>query len=33
MNREQGYQLPPVYHQLLRPGQFPQMKTSRDQNF
>ena len=23
MNREQGYQLPPIYHQLLLPEQFP----------
>ena len=33
MNREQGYQLPPIYHQLLLPGQFPRRKTSRDQDF
>ena len=29
MNCEQGYQLPPIYHQL----QFPRKKTSRDQGF
>ena len=33
MNREQGYQLPPIYHQLLLPEQFPRKKTSRDQGF
>ena len=33
MNREQGYQLPPIYHQLLLPDQFPRKKTSRDQGF
>ena len=33
MNREQGYQLPPIYHQLLLPEQFPRRKTSRDQDF
>ena len=33
MNREQGYQLPPIYHQLLLPEQFPRRKTSRDQEF
>ena len=32
MNREQGYQLPPIYHQLLLPEQFP-AKKSRDQGF
>ena len=26
-----GYQLPPIYHQLLLPEQFPRKKTSRDQ--
>ena len=33
MNREQGYQLPLIYHQLLLPEQFPRKKTSRDQGF
>ena len=33
MNREQGYQLPPIYHQVLLPEQFPRKKTSRDQGF
>ena len=33
MNREQGYQLPPIYHQHLLPEQFPRKKTSRDQGF
>ena len=33
MTREQGYQLPPIYHQLLLPEQFPRKKTSRDQGF
>ena len=33
MNREHGYQLPPIYHQLLLPEQFPRTKTSRDQVF
>ena len=33
MNREQGYQLPPIYHELLRPEQFPRKKTSCDQGF
>ncbi len=33
MNREQGYQLPLIYHQLLLPEQFPRNKTSRDQGF
>ena len=33
MNREQGYQLPPIYHQLLLREQFPRRKTSRDQDF
>ena len=32
MNREQGYQLTPIYHQLLLPEQFPR-KKSRDQGF
>ena len=26
MNREEGYQLPPIYHQLLLPEQFPRKK-------
>ena len=33
MNRERGYHLPPIYHQLLLPEQFPRRKTSRDQDF
>ena len=33
MNREQGYQLPPIYHQLLLPEQFPRRKTSHNQDF
>ena len=28
-----GYQLAPIYHQLLLPEQFPRRKTSRDQDF
>ncbi len=32
MNRELGYQLPPIYHQLLLPDQFQRRKTSRGQN-
>ena len=32
MIREQRYQLPQIYHQLLLPGQFARMKTSRDQD-
>ena len=33
MNLEQGYQLPPIYRQLLLPGHFPRRKTSRDREF
>ena len=33
MNREQGYQLPLIYHQLLLREHLPQKKTSRDQGF
>ena len=33
MNREQGYQLPLIYHQLLLPEHLPRKKTSRDQGF
>ena len=28
MNREQGYQLPPIYHQLLLTEQFPAKKIA-----
>ena len=33
MNREQGYQLSPIYHQLLLTEQFLRKKTSHDQGF